>query len=91
MKASPAGSRIPVVDTATGSGVPVVVALLLLVIFAFVATHAQARVVDVVEFYSAGKDHYFITSVRQEVGKLDRGEIKAREAAAPTLGATNGQ
>ena len=41
-----------------------------------VATPAAANVVEVIEYYHAGKDHYFFTSVAHEIVKLDTGVIK---------------
>lgn len=43
-------------DASTTSGLPIALACLILVILVFVATHAQARVVDVIEFYNAAQD-----------------------------------
>ena len=78
MKTSSAGPCTSAADhpPPSGSGLPVVLAVLLLVFLAFAATHSQARIVDVVEFYNKDKDHYFITSIRTEIEKLDSGEIK---------------
>ena len=61
------GLRTSATDHAapSGSGLPVVLALLLFVILAFAATHAQARIVDVIEFYNKSQDHYFIRPIRR--------------------------
>lgn len=37
------------------------------------AAHAQAALVDVVEFYNAALDHYFVTAYPGEIAKLDNG------------------
>lgn len=37
---------------------------------------ASAKVVDVIEFYNTKLDHYFVTSLKEEIDKLDSGEIK---------------
>jgi hypothetical protein len=74
-------------DASETSALPIALGCLILAILAFVATHAQAKIVDVVEFYSATKDHYFITSIKEEIDKYQA----ALQAAAQTLGATSGQ
>ena len=54
-------------DRFEGAGLPIVIASLVLVILMFAATHAQAKLVDVVEFYNKSKDHCFITSIKEEI------------------------
>ena len=61
-------------DASGTSALPIALGCLILVILAFVATHAQAKIVDVIEFYDAAKDHHFITSTRDEIDKLDTGQ-----------------
>lgn len=38
--------------------------------------HAQGSVVDVVEFYNATLDHYFISSLQADIAALDSGALK---------------
>ena len=48
---------------------------LVLAILVLVTPHAEATV-DVIEFYNASKDHYFITWQPEEIDALDSGDIK---------------
>jgi hypothetical protein len=73
MTTPPVAPRFPADLSPAGSGLPVAVALIWIVL---AATHAQAKVVDVVEFYNAARDHYFITSAGTEIDKLDHGAIE---------------
>jgi hypothetical protein len=40
------------------------------------SSHLHAKVVDVVEFYNAARDHYFITSLPDEIDALDAGRTR---------------
>jgi hypothetical protein len=55
-----------------------ILAWLILATLAFAVNLAQAKVVDVVEFYNAAQDHYFITSLPEEIAKLDSGSTWKR-------------
>ena len=48
----------------------------LLATLTFAVTPAHAKVVDVIEYYNASQDHYFITSLPAEIAALDSGTIK---------------
>ena len=66
MKNSRSGPRPPVDNDPTGtSGLPIALASLILVILVFVATHAQAKVADVVEFHNATDSHFFPASAAE--------------------------
>src|SRR4029077_5771744 len=54
----------------------VTLASVLLATFAFVVTPAHAKIIDVIEYYNASLNHYFMTSLPAEIAALDAGTIK---------------
>jgi hypothetical protein len=44
-------------------------------LWGLLALSATAQTVDVIEYYDAGQDHYFISSLQAEVNALDRGQF----------------
>ena len=68
------------VPTARRSPPRIALASILLSALALVATPAHAKIVDVIEFYNKSKDHYFITSIKTEIDKLDSGRDQGLDA-----------
>jgi phosphatidylethanolamine-binding protein (PEBP) family uncharacterized protein len=62
----------------TGSGVPSSVQYAVTVIDPDAAVPSGAPSVDVVEFYNAALDHYFITWIAAEIANLDAGRTPTR-------------
>ena len=67
-----------VVSGMTGSGVPSSVQYAVIVIDPDAAVPSGAPSVDVVEFYNAALDHYFITWIAAEIANLDAGRTPTR-------------
>jgi hypothetical protein len=50
---------------------PVVAAL-----WGLLAMSASAQTVDVIEYYNASQDHYFVSSLQDDISALDSGRLK---------------
>lgn len=51
------------------------------------ALDATAATVEVIEYYSAGQDHYFISSLQADINALDSGQFKGWVRTGKTFGA----